>query len=980
MSPEQCLAQPVDGRSDIYAVGVMLYLLATGRLPLDIQSPTDAVMKHMHAVPLDPSAIRPGLPEAVRSTILKAIARSPNDRFPTAGDLADALRTAAASLSADAVTRWAAGAEVASLATVVQAAPPAPRGVSVLEPGPAQGLPADQDAIQIQAPNQPARWAPLRTGPMTIGRDADNAIVLDSDDVSRHHARLDFDGATVTVTDLGSTNGTYLANNRLLPNLPTPWQPDQVVRIAGIWLGLKRGGGRRDTTTIVTSGGVVLGRTQVQTSSSEQVAAHLEQAALAVDPGGSITTTLIVRNQGDQVDHFDVGVAGLPDAWLPRRPAAVKLMPGNQEAVALTISPPRTPNSRAGDHPFTVRVAGRIAPDEAALIPARLTVSPYYDFRLDLRPERLAAGANGQLSVANLGNADQSYQASWRDAADELLFQPAQATVAVAAGGESTQAFKAAPRKRRWIGGKLLHTFTATIVPAQGESKSKQGQLVSSGRFPPWILPLLLFLCLALSAAAALAYKTHEDRNMRAVQTAEAIAAAGAATATADLLETAQKIEQQNQTATAIATATAAGEQVLRTANEATRAAATTTAEWLGQDDDRDGLTNREEQAGKTLPNKRDTDEDGLDDGEELRRKTNPLDPDSDDDGLKDGDEVTRGINPLNQDTDGDGIPDPRDPDPGKVPTPTNTPTPVPECIVQTDGLNLRSGPGQIYAPPLAALRNGSALKPLAYSDISYPSSGRWIQGQIAGTASVGWVSAAYVRCNIDVSALPVGQAPPPPTNTPTPTWTPTWTPTATPTPTPTPTNTITPREVTINLLDYSPSAQWGSGQLTEDLEGSTVGPIETIPWMGWDGDERGFVILSPIALEDGTTRQALRMHPKWLPNGTIKGWLRDLLNVVMPSDAIFEAQVGFVSGAGATDGANFLVYEHHFLPDGTEEWNPILNYRKGYTGALDTVRADLSRFAGQRIYLELRVDAGPSAAQDWAVWINPIIRGKTVN
>jgi hypothetical protein len=709
MSPEQCLAQPVDGRSDIYAVGVMLYLLATGRLPLDIQSPTDAVMKHMHAVPLDPSAIRPGLPEAVRSTILKAIARSPNDRFPTAGDLADALRTAAASLSADAVTRWAAGAEVASLATVVQAAPPAPRGVSVLEPGPAQGLPADQDAIQIQAPNQPARWAPLRTGPMTIGRDADNAIVLDSDDVSRHHARLDFDGATVTVTDLGSTNGTYLANNRLLPNLPTPWQPDQVVRIAGIWLGLKRGGGRRDTTTIVTSGGVVLGRTQVQTSSSEQVAAHLEQAALAVDPGGSITTTLIVRNQGDQVDHFDVGVAGLPDAWLPRRPAAVKLMPGNQEAVALTISPPRTPNSRAGDHPFTVRVAGRIAPDEAALIPARLTVSPYYDFRLDLRPERLAAGANGQLSVANLGNADQSYQASWRDAADELLFQPAQATVAVAAGGESTQAFKAAPRKRRWIGGKLLHTFTATIVPAQGESKSKQGQLVSSGRFPPWILPLLLFLCLALSAAAALAYKTHEDRNMRAVQTAEAIAAAGAATATADLLETAQKIEQQNQTATAIATATAAGEQVLRTANEATRAAATTTAEWLGQDDDRDGLTNREEQAGKTLPNKRDTDEDGLDDGEELRRKTNPLDPDSDDDGLKDGDEVTRGINPLSQDTDGDGIPDPRDPDPGLPPTatplptdtpkptpaPTDTPLPTPTPLIEVWSDSSQVNPGQ---------------------------------------------------------------------------------------------------------------------------------------------------------------------------------------------------------------------------------------------------------------------------------------------
>jgi hypothetical protein len=109
--------------------------------------------------------------------------------------------------------------------------------------------------------------------------------------------------------------------------------------------------------------------------------------------------------------------------------------------------------------------------------------------------------------------------------------------------------------------------------------------------------------------------------------------------------------------------------------------AATVTATWLGQDDDRDGLPNEQEVKLGTFPNKRDTDEDGLDDGEEVNTyKTDPLKSDSDGDGLKDGEEVKQGLNPLDKDTDGDGIPDNKDPQPGQAntPTPANTATPVP--------------------------------------------------------------------------------------------------------------------------------------------------------------------------------------------------------------------------------------------------------------------------------------------------------------
>lgn len=103
-----------------------------------------------------------------------------------------------------------------------------------------------------------------------------------------------------------------------------------------------------------------------------------------------------------------------------------------------------------------------------------------------------------------------------------------------------------------------------------------------------------------------------------------------------------------------------------------------------------------------------------------------------------------------------------------------------PLCTVTAGTLNLRRGPGTVYAPPIRTLAQGTQLEPLARNP-----EGSWIEVKVKGSADRGWVSAgsSYVNCNQDVviAALPVGQIPPTPTPTPTPRPTPT--PTAAPTP-----------------------------------------------------------------------------------------------------------------------------------------------------------------------------------------------------
>jgi serine/threonine protein kinase len=92
MSPEQGQGGAVDQRSDIYALGVLLYELTTGRVPFTAETPLAIVLKHLHD-PLPPPRTRnPSLSEALERTILKALAKEPGDRYQTAAELVRALQ------------------------------------------------------------------------------------------------------------------------------------------------------------------------------------------------------------------------------------------------------------------------------------------------------------------------------------------------------------------------------------------------------------------------------------------------------------------------------------------------------------------------------------------------------------------------------------------------------------------------------------------------------------------------------------------------------------------------------------------------------------------------------------------------------------------------------------------------------------------------------------------------------------------------
>ncbi len=99
LSPEQAAGQPLDQRSDIYSLGIMLYQMLTGRVPFSGATPVATAMQHALSAPPSLTQLNPMIPPAIEAVVLKALAKKREQRYESAGQLAQALSVALTSPS-----------------------------------------------------------------------------------------------------------------------------------------------------------------------------------------------------------------------------------------------------------------------------------------------------------------------------------------------------------------------------------------------------------------------------------------------------------------------------------------------------------------------------------------------------------------------------------------------------------------------------------------------------------------------------------------------------------------------------------------------------------------------------------------------------------------------------------------------------------------------------------------------------------------
>jgi hypothetical protein len=248
---------------------------------------------------------------------------------------------------------------------------------------------------------------------------------------------------------------------------------------------------------------------QKQTQPRGWVAAQEQGAAipLVVDaPGGRVSVDaqldsalipLKVHNLTDRVERLNIFVDGAPVDWPVSNLLIVPLYENEsaQPQFVLKLLPERL----ADEYSLIVRLISDNIGAQVAADRLRLSVPPVVDFSAALQPETLRAGKYGELHVYNAGNFGRQFVVTWRDRANELLFDPPQTIVGLPAYSSGAVNFRAdvARRARPWFGRDKNYEISVTVAPlqkTQGAPKTVSGQVVGSAKIAAWLLPLVFLL------------------------------------------------------------------------------------------------------------------------------------------------------------------------------------------------------------------------------------------------------------------------------------------------------------------------------------------------------------------------------------------------------------------------------------------------------------------------------------------------------
>ena len=231
--PEQVEGTGTDARSDLYGLGATLYCLLAYAHPVEARTRLLAVARR-RPDPLRPlHEVNREVTPAVSRVLHQAMELEAGARPPSA----QAMRTALQAVRSGASAQGGA----AQQAVIPPQTTDRP-GMAPTTPPPVPHMPpaAREPRLHIVQPDGTIRQSALLTSRgLAVGRAPTNDLVLAVRTISGHHMRVAWDGQQVLVTDLGSSNGTWLGRERLIPHRAMRWDPREWLFAGSVWMRLQ---------------------------------------------------------------------------------------------------------------------------------------------------------------------------------------------------------------------------------------------------------------------------------------------------------------------------------------------------------------------------------------------------------------------------------------------------------------------------------------------------------------------------------------------------------------------------------------------------------------------------------------------------------------------------------------------------------------------------------------------------------------------
>ena len=245
MSPEQLQGVELDGRTDIYALGVILYETVTGQRPYPIRNVFDAARHHASGELVAPRARNPAVPVELDSLIRHMLVPEAGRRLARAEDAIDELQELLFALSGE--PEGTPDSEIRERVNASGQQPvtaPLPyEAITTPTVNPSQEEAGEQYFVRVAYRDIWEEKAyPLGQEPVIVGRLPTSEISLARPGmrfISKRHCEIALKEGRVFVRDLGSTNGTILAGEALEPNVSRQWFPPAELRLGPFTLALR---------------------------------------------------------------------------------------------------------------------------------------------------------------------------------------------------------------------------------------------------------------------------------------------------------------------------------------------------------------------------------------------------------------------------------------------------------------------------------------------------------------------------------------------------------------------------------------------------------------------------------------------------------------------------------------------------------------------------------------------------------------------
>ena len=485
MSPEQCQGHELDGRSDLYSLGVVLYELFTNRLPFDFKNLSEALNAHLNGMmPALAQSIRPELPSLIDTLLQTALAKSPEERFHSGAEMADALLSAMMSLEGAATRVIRAGSPEDPLAQTVERVPV---GYQLL----------------IYTPGHDPGVADLNRPVMKIGRNADNDIVLPVEGVSRYHTRLQATATGWLVTDLGGINGTYLDGRRLTVNEPTAFKVGSRLQVGPYELVLQSSAAATpDPATVVARNAMTAVRPQTEqptaspapTVTTEPLAIFLAQDRLSVEPGQDVELQVEIVNRSERDDRINLRLQGLPDSWytLPREFTTIPA--GGTIPINVVIRPPRRGTTPAGRQRFRVELVSQQFPQAKIAANGSLDLGVFEAFEAALEPRQVRVPATVNVNIRNVGNTPLDLGVVGDDTHGSIRFRGQRGRVRLEPQQKTAVELELEPRQQPWFGGAETYGYEVEVFSQSGARQRLPGQAQVAAILPSWVYYMVVLI------------------------------------------------------------------------------------------------------------------------------------------------------------------------------------------------------------------------------------------------------------------------------------------------------------------------------------------------------------------------------------------------------------------------------------------------------------------------------------------------------